>query len=54
MPFINKTIKTGFMKRSYMRNNYLKNSFDNNKRAHNKQRNYYVSFLRKKRTIMLT
>ena len=43
MPFINKTIKKAFMKRSRLRNIYLKNLLDNNKREYNKQRNYCVS-----------
>ena len=50
MPFINKTIKTAFMKRSRFRNIYLKNRSDNNKREYNKQRNYCVSLLCKTKT----
>ena len=50
MPFINKTIKKAFMKRSRLRNIYLKNRSDNNKREYNKQRNYCVSLLRKTKT----
>ena len=50
MPFINKTIKNIFMKRSCLRNIYLKNRADNNKREYNKQRNYSVSLLRKTKT----
>ena len=50
MPFINKTIKKAFMKRSRLRNIYLKNLSDNNKREYNKQRNYCVSLLRKTKT----
>ena len=45
MPFINKTIKKAFMKRSRSRNIYLKNRSDNNNREYNKQRNYCVSLL---------
>ena len=36
VPFINKTIKSVFIKRSPMKNNYLKNSSDNHKGAYNK------------------
>ena len=50
MPFINKTIKKAFMKRSRLRNIYLKNLSDNNKREYNKQRNYCVSLSRKTKT----
>ena len=50
MPFINKTIKKAFMKRSRLRNIYLKNRSDNKKREYNKQRNYCVSLLRKTKT----
>ena len=46
MPFINKTIKKAFRKRSRLRNIYLKNRSDNNKREYNKPRNYCVSLLR--------
>ena len=38
------------MNRSRLRNIYLKNRSDNNKREYNKQRNYYVSLLRKIKT----
>ena len=50
MPFIKKTIKKAFIKRSRCRNIYLKNRSDNNKREYNKQRNYCVSLLRKTKT----
>ena len=50
MPFISKTIKKAFMKRSRLRKIYLKNRSDNNKREYDKQRNYCVSLLRKTKT----
>ena len=50
MPFINKTIKKAFMKKSRLRNIYLKNCSDNNKREYNKQRNYCVSLFWKTKT----
>ena len=49
MPFISKTIKKIFMKRSRLRNIYLKSRSDN-KREYNKQRHYCVSILRKTKT----
>ena len=55
MPFINKTIKKAFIKRSRLRNIYLKNRSDNNKREYNKQRNYcYLFYEKQKVTIMRT
>ena len=50
MPFRNKTIKKVFMTRSRLRNRCLKNRSNNNKREYNKQRNYWVSLLRKTKT----
>ena len=50
MPFMNKTIKKTFMKRSCLRNIYLKNRWDSNNREYNKQRYYCVSLLRKTKT----
>ena len=47
MPFMNKSIKSAFIKRSRMRNTYPKNRSDNSKCAYNEQRNYFVSLLRK-------
>ena len=48
MPFINKTIKNAFMKRSRLRNIYLKNRSDNNKREYNKQKLLRISFTKNK------
>ena len=48
MPFINKTIKKAFMKRSRLRNIYLKNRSDNNKREYNKQKLLRISFTKNK------
>ena len=48
-PFINKTIKKAFMKRSRLGNVYLKIRSDN-KREYNKQRNYCLSLLGKTKT----
>ena len=50
MPFVNKSIKKVFMKRSLLKNTYLKIRSDNSKREYNKQRNYDVSILRKTKT----
>ena len=50
MPFITKDLSKAIMKRSKLRNNYLKNKTDANGMLYNKQRNYYVSLLRKRKT----
>ena len=44
MCFINRTIKSAFMKRTSMRNNCLKNRSDNDKRAYDKHKLLYVTF----------
>ena len=50
MTFTTKDLSKAIMKRSKLRNNYLKNKTDANGMLYNKQRNYYVSLLRKRKT----
>ena len=47
MPFMNKSLKKVHMKKSRLRNLYLKKKTDTSRIAYIKQRNYYVSLLRK-------
>ena len=40
------------MKRTRSQNQFLKNRTDENKNRYTKQRNYFVSLLRKKKTVL--
>ena len=51
LPFINKTLSKGIMKRTRLRNKFLKNRNDYNKREFSKQRNYCVSLVRKSKKL---
>ena len=48
--FITKDLSKAIMKSSKPRNNLLKNKTDVNRMLYKKQRNYYVSLLRKSKT----
>ena len=52
LPFMNKTISKEIMKRTRFQNQFLKNRTDENKNRYTKQRNYFVSLLRKKKTVL--
>ena len=47
MPFMNKSLSRVFIKRSQLRSKYLKKRSETNRLAYAKQRNFYVSLLRK-------
>ena len=47
MPFMNKSLSRGFMRRSQLRSKYLKRRSETNRLAYAKQRNLCVSLLRK-------
>ena len=47
MPFMNKSLRKAHMKRSKLRNLFLKKKTDTSRITYIKQRNYYVSLLRK-------
>ena len=47
MPFFTKELSKGIMTRSRLRNKYLKNRYEENRVIYAKQRNWYVSLLRK-------
>ena len=47
MPFMNKTLSKGIMKRTKLRNKFLKESTDESKKRYTIQRNYCVSLLKK-------
>ena len=47
MPFMTKQLSREIMKRSRLRNNFLRNRTKENKILYNRQRNYFVSLLRK-------
>ena len=48
-PFMTKTYSKAIMQRTRFRNKFLKNPNDQNKLLYNKQRNYWVSLLRKEK-----
>ena len=51
LPFMNKTLSKEIMKRTRFRNKFLKNKNDYSKREFSKQRNYYVSLVRKSKKL---
>ena len=50
MPFVTKDLSKGIMKILKLRNSYLQNKPDGNRMLHKKQRNCYVSLLKKSKT----
>ena len=47
LQFMNKELSKEIMHRTRLRNNFLRNISNENKKKHSKQRNYFVSLLRK-------
>ena len=54
LQFMNKELSKEIMHRTRLRNNFLRNISNENKRKHSKQRNYFVSLLRKAKKIITT
>ena len=50
MPFMNKALSKDIMTRTRLRNKFLRDRSEENKKKYSKQRNYYVSLLRKSKS----
>ena len=51
LPFMNKTLSKEIMRRTRLRNKFFRNRNDYNKREFSKERNYYVSLVRKSKKL---
>ena len=52
-PYMNKKLIKEIIKRSHLRNKFLKTRSDLGRKAYNKQRNYFVSLLKKEKKAIL-
>ena len=50
IPFMNRALSKEIMTRTRLRNNFLNDRGEENKRKYSKQRNYYISLLRKSKS----